>query len=180
MNERKRGLVLYDPVYNWWRVKLTRKETVYRKVIDRNFSDLRWESFKGFIPENNTGKNILIIVPWHGDGDNCRFKSLGLLEIQSLLDEAVQKGWSRIHFHSCETSTGFRKLKLLKTPRKYPVVVTGFKNRISAERRQKSSTADEYMIGGCLQSVPEASLRSLVEYRYFSKKTSFVSKIKGR
>jgi hypothetical protein len=80
------------------------------------------------------------------------------IPVQILMDEAIEKGWNRIHFHYCYTSVNFKEIgQFLRA------VITGFKNQISAEK-EPSSTADSYLLKGCPQICIDKKIRCLVDY----------------
>jgi hypothetical protein len=92
------------------------------------------------------------------------------------MDEAIEKGWNRIHFHSCDTSVNFKYLEIGQFLR---AVITGFKNQISAEK-EPSSTADSYLLKGCPQISIDKKIRCLVQYCVLSNGNKKFGTIKKR
>jgi hypothetical protein len=66
------------------------------------------------------------------------------------------------------TSAYFNDLELESTKN---IVITGFKNEISAVAEQESSSSDSYLINGCPLQSSKAMFRSLVEFCRFSNGT---------
>jgi hypothetical protein len=167
--KKKKALILYDGVYRWWKNRLAANSE-----FDKRYDSVKWAVYNGCLPKKTDSFSLLVVVPEHSNGTICQFKKHNTLTIQEIVDDAVRKGWDRIHIHSCLTSTQFRNLSINTDKR---VVVTGFDNEISAEKKQKTSTADRYLISGCPQSTRDPKILPLVGYCIFWKRKIYCGKL---
>jgi hypothetical protein len=153
-NVKKTALILYDAEYEWWKPRMSNCPE-----FKRHYEYVQWKTYEGFIPPNIDKINLLVYVPHHSDGYECHFSNYRIQKIQNIVNEAVKKGWNRLHLHSCYTSKCFRDLTF-NTGIK--ILLTGFQNSISADVNQISSTADTYLKHGCPQKSSDRRFLSLV------------------
>jgi hypothetical protein len=79
-----------------------------------------------------------------------------------IINDAVQKGWRRIHLHSCKTALKFGNIIYRGIANKVSTFITGFARTINANPDYKRDTADEYLCIGCPQKCKRANINCAV------------------
>ena len=172
---KKKATIVYDSTYGWWMGKFSRE---YGNILQEKFESIVWQTYSGKLPHNFDNSNLLVIVPRDSDGIDCVFEQYDIRTIQDIVLDAVAKEWRRIHLHSSFTSRCFNHLSLESAENR--IVISGFKNEISAEKEQAKSSADTYLAEGCTESSLKKSIQSLVELCIFEKGHRKIQAIKRR